>query len=144
MTIYILQRTSLHQFMISRVFYCSILSYNVILVRKFLSIPLLVFSLTISIFFGTLNITSSKKILNYHYNNLFHFFTAIILCIGQICLAIVIYGFDLYVAERLKAKNDNEIKRSYNNNNNCIKKGNIQIEYFLDRIIIIYSTFLQL
>lgn len=43
------------------------------------------------------------------------------------------------MAERLKAKNDNEIKRSYNNNNNCIKKGNIQIEYFLDRIILTYQ-----
>ena len=55
--------------------------------------------------------------------------------------AIVIYDFDLYVAaERLKAKDDNEIKRSYNNNNNnYIKKGNIQIEYFQDRIII-YSS----
>jgi hypothetical protein len=55
-------------------------------------------------------------------------------------LAIVIYGFDLYVAERLKAKDDNEIKRSYNNNNNCIKKGNMQIEYFQDRIIIYLSA----
>ncbi|HZC48377.1 MAG TPA: hypothetical protein VE244_04880 [Nitrososphaeraceae archaeon] len=57
--------------------------------------------------------------------------------------AIVIYDFDLYVvAERLKAKDDNEIKRSYNNNNNnnYIKKGNIQIEYFQDRIIIIYTS----
>jgi hypothetical protein len=46
------------------------------------------------------------------------------------------------VAERLKAKDDNEIKRSYNNNNNnnYIKKGNIQIEYFQDRIIIIYTS----
>jgi len=48
------------------------------------------------------------------------------------------------VAERLKAKDDNEIKGSYNNNNNnCIKKGNIQIEYFQDRIIIYPSAHYQ-
>jgi hypothetical protein len=48
---------------------------------KFLSIPLLVFSLTIS-FFWCSKYNLKQKILNYHYNNLFHFFTAIILCIG--------------------------------------------------------------
>jgi hypothetical protein len=63
----------------------SILLLHIIMQRdinlKFLSISLLVFSLTIS-FFWCSKYNLKQKNLNYHYNNLFHFFTAIILCIG--------------------------------------------------------------